>query len=64
MGLIRKIRDKSDPWEVRLEKQRKVRHPDAKSDAKNGGGDDGIAKRRRMFGKVFLQKPRKFKEIR
>lgn len=56
MGLIRKIRDKSDPWGARLEKQRKTRHPDAK-----GGPEDegGVLRRRRMFGKVFSQKPLK-----
>ena len=57
MGLIRRLREGSDPWGVRLEKQRKARHPDAK----DGEGADGVLKRRRMFGKVFLQKPPKFK---
>ena len=56
MGLIRRIRDKSDPWGARLEKQRKTRHPEAKG----GRGEDGdTLRRRRMFGKVFSQKPLK-----
>ncbi|MCY3972684.1 MAG: hypothetical protein OXF52_00515 [Candidatus Dadabacteria bacterium] len=56
MGLIRNVRDKSDPWGARLEKQRKTRHPDAKS----GPEDEGeILRRRRMFGKVFSPKPLK-----
>ena len=56
MGLIRKIRDKSDPWGARLEKQRKTRHPDAKEDQ---GGEDKVLRRRRMFGNVFSSKPPK-----
>ena len=52
LGLIRKIRDKQDPWSVRLEKPRRETvlsglQNDSVSEKK------GVMRKREMFGKVF-----------
>ena len=58
MGLIRRLREGTDSWGARLEKQRKARHPGAK---KGKGGEKDALRMRKMFGKVFLPKTRKLK---
>ncbi len=52
LGLIRKIRDKQDPWSVRLEKPRRETAP---SERQNNpvSEEEEVMRKREMFGKIF-----------
>ncbi len=52
MGLIRKIREKRDPWSVRLEEPRKET-----DDSANESEQENVIKKREMFGKFFEKTP-------
>ncbi|MGI9558267.1 MAG: hypothetical protein ACR2NQ_01175 [Thermodesulfobacteriota bacterium] len=57
MGLTRILREREDPWDVRLEEQRKDAPQDRETSSDSSDDEEKeVLRKRKMFGKVFSGK--------